>query len=177
MLRLRPYKKPDSIAIADWCSDKHAFDTWGGARFGEFPISAEIIDKKYTADNGDCVEPDNFYPMTAFDETGAVGSFIMRYIGGDNRILRFGWVIVDANKRGNGYGKEMLSLALKYAFEILKVSKVTIGVFENNTSAYRCYKSVGFKEASMDEPVFDEIDGEKWKIVELEIDKEDYENQ
>lgn len=34
-------------------------------------------------------------------------------------------------KRGMGYGKEMLKLSLKYAFEILKVKKVTLGVFWN----------------------------------------------
>lgn len=55
----------------------------------------------------------------------------MRFIDEDKSILRFGFVIVDDIKRGQGYGKEMLQLALKYAFEVLKVNKVTLGVFEN----------------------------------------------
>ena len=41
---------------------------------------------------------------------------------------RFGWVIVDDTLRGKGYGKEMLLLGLKYAFDIFKVERVTIGV-------------------------------------------------
>lgn len=49
--------------------------------------------------------------------------------------LRLGFVIVDDTKRGKGYGKEMLSLAVKYAFEIFKAEKLTIGVFANNPSA------------------------------------------
>ena len=82
---------------------------WGGERFGEFPISAQIIDEKYRLQNGDCVEPDNFYPWTALDdENRAVGHFIMRYINGDHRLLRFGWVIVDGSIRGKGYGTQML---------------------------------------------------------------------
>ena len=171
MLRLRPYKSCDAEYIVNWLSDEQVFLKWGGERFGSFPISAKIIDDKYKLQNGDCVEPDNFYPMTAFDDSGVVGHFIMRYINSDNHILRFGWVIVDAEKRGKGYGKQMLELGLKYAFEILGVEKVTIGVFENNISAHRCYQAVGFRETSMEEET---INGETWKIVELEMTKQEY---
>ena len=176
MLRLRPYKSCDSECIVKWLKDENIFLKWGGERFGAFPICANDIDNKYKLNNGDCIEPDNFYPMTAFDDSGAVGHFIMRYIHGDNRILRFGWVIVDDTKRGKGYGRQMLEQGLKYAFEILGVQKVTIGVFENNSSAYRCYKSVGFKEAIVENDVVEEVKGEKWKIIELEITEEDYRN-
>lgn len=174
MLRLRPYKSCDSEYIAQWIKEEEAFLKWGGERFGSFPISANIIDEKYKLDNGDCVEPDNFYPMTAFDANGVVGHFIMRYIYGDNKILRFGWVIVDAAKRGKGYGKQMLKLGLKYAFEILGVDKVTIGVFENNLSGYKCYKAIGFHEVMMEEEIIEEVKGEKWKIIEMEMSKCDY---
>ena len=50
--------------------------------------------------------------------------------------LRFGFVIVDSKKRGQGYGKNMLKLGLKYAKEIFGANKVSLGVFENNESAY-----------------------------------------
>ena len=177
MLRLRPYKSCDSEYIVNWLKDENIFLKWGGERFGSFPISANSIDDKYKLDNGDCVEQDNFYPMTAFDDSGVVGHFIMRYIHGDNKILRFGWVIVDDTKRGKGYGRQMLELGLKYAFEIFWVTKATIGVFENNLSAYRCYKAVGFNEVTMEEDEIEEIKGEKWKIIELEITEHDYLNK
>ncbi|MBP5533368.1 MAG: GNAT family N-acetyltransferase [Lachnospiraceae bacterium] len=167
MLRLRPYKKEDSTLIASWLKSEDIFYKWGGDRFKAFPVSAADIDAKYRDANGDCEEYDNFYPLVAFGNDGAVGSFIMRYIGGDHNTIRFGWVIVDEDKRGKGYGKRMLELGLNYAFKILKAKKVTIGVFENNTPAYKCYKSLGFKEAEDIEPVIKEINGEKWKLVEL----------
>ena len=177
MLRLRPYKSCDSKIIVNWLTDENVFLKWGGERFGSFPIRADMIDDKYRLHNGDCVEQDNFYPMTAFDDSGAAGHFIMRYIHGDNRILRFGWVIVDDSKRGKGYGSQMLKLGLKYAFEIFGVEKVTIGVFENNLQAYRCYKAVGFNEIIMEEDEVEEVKGEKWKIIELEITKHAYQNR
>ena len=167
-LRLRPYKSSDSELICKWLSDEDIFMKWGGERFGSYPITARDIDEKYTLHNGDCREPDNFYPFMAFDETGVVGHFIMRYINGDKRDLRFGWVIVDDTKRGAGYGKRMLELGLEYAFKILKVKRVTIGVFENNTPAYKCYKSLGFTEVKQDEYRTTKYKDEVWKVIELE---------
>ncbi|MBR4557615.1 MAG: GNAT family N-acetyltransferase [Clostridiales bacterium] len=165
MLRLRPYKSCDSKIIESWIQDKDVFLKWGGEHFGEYPVSAQVIDDKYRLNNGDCEEADNFYPWIAFDEDGrVVGHFIMRYLNGNNKLLRFGWVIVDDSIRGKGYGTEMLRLGLKYAFEILGVDKVTIGVFENNELAHRCYQKVGFEDREI-------VDAEPWKIIEMAIDK------
>lgn len=90
MIRLRPYKSCDAEIIASWCKDEVTYMKWSGGRFGPFPITAKAIDSKYQH-NGGCVELDNFYPMTACDENGVVGHLIMRYLQGDNKILRFGW--------------------------------------------------------------------------------------
>ena len=174
MLRLRPYKSCDAKRIVTWHKDEKTFLYWGGSLIGAFPLSPEQLDDMYTNKNGLCEEEDNFYPMTAFDESGAVGHFIMRYLNGDNKILRFGWIIVDASKRGKKYGQKMLSLGLKYAFEILKVDKVTIGVIEHNIPAHKCYLSTGFRKSEDLEDSFETINGEQWKIVELEITKEEF---
>ena len=170
VLRIRPYKSCDSKKIASWLTDEKVFYEWGGERFGSYPINAEIINKKYTEQNGDCEEEDNFYPMTAYDETGVVGHFIMRYTDKDNRRLRFGWVIVDKERRGRGYGKRMLELGLKYAFEILKARVVTIGVYEHNIPAYKCYKSLGFNEVPQDEYSTMNVLGETGRVIELSND-------
>ena len=113
---------------------------------------------------------DNFYPMTAFDESGVVGHLIMRFTDEEKQVLRFGFVIVDDAKRVKGYGKQMLLLAIKYAFDILRASKVTLGVFENNEAAYYCYKSAGFKESDLEKEEYYTILGQKWKCIEMEID-------
>lgn len=62
----------------------------------------------------------------------------MRYVDEDFKTLRFGFVIVDDKLRGKGFGKEMLQLAIKYAFELLKVERITLGVFANNQNALYC---------------------------------------
>lgn len=168
-LRLRPYKPQDAEAIVSWIKDEEALRKWSSDRYGAYPITPDDINYKYIDCNGDCKEPDNFYPLTAVDEYGPVGHLILRYTNEEKTIIRIGFVIVDDTKRGLGYGKSMLQMAIRYAFDMLKAEKVTLGVFENNPSAYYCYKSVGFQEIQQEFMI--EILGEKWKCIELEMDR------
>lgn len=168
IMRLRPYKSGDAEKIAGWLKDETVYLKWGGKMFGDFPVSAEMIDDKYKLKNGDCAEADNFYPWTAFDdEHGIIGHFIMRYVNGDNKTLRFGWVIVDDTKRGTGFGKRMLKAGLHYAFELYGAETVTIGVFENNEPAHKCYRSVGFTDTAVNQ-------SEPRNVIEMAISKADY---
>ncbi len=53
--------------------------------------------------------------------------------------------IADTNNRGKGYGKEALLLTLKWAFEEMKVERVTLDHFTKNKIAANLYEQVGFK--------------------------------
>jgi len=170
MLRLRPYKACDAKIIVSWIKDEIAFHKWCADRFENYPITAEDMNIHYD----EFAYTDNFYQMTAFDETGVVGHLIMRFIDKEKKVLRFGFVIVDDEKRGKNYGKQMLQLAIQYAFDILKVEKITLGVFENNEPAYYCYKSVGFEEVRLEQIETYNILGQEWKCKELELKKREY---
>lgn len=167
MLRLRPYKPCDAETIVSWIKDEISFRKWCADRFEKYPINAEDMNAHYDA----LANMDSFFQMTAFDESGVVGHLIMRFVDEEKKTLRFGFVIVDDSKRGMGYGKEMLQLAAKYAFDILKVEKVTLGVFENNEAAYHCYKAAGFKNVEIAKEEYFKILGEDWKCLELEMMK------
>lgn len=170
MLRLRPYKNCDAEYIVSWIKDEVSFRRWCADRYESYPITAADINRQYAA----CQDADGFYEITAFDESGVVGHLTMRFTDEKKTILRFGFVIVDDTKRGRGYGKEMLTLALKYAFEILKVEKVSLGVFENNEPAYYCYRSVGFQEVQLENVEVYHVLGEDWKCREMELTVPDY---
>lgn len=98
------------------------------------------------------------------DANGPVGHLIMRYTNKAKTIIRLGFIIVDDSKRGLGYGKRMIQMAMRYAFDMLKAEKITLGVFDNNPSAYYCYKAAGFKEIPMKEDIVFEVLGEKWNV-------------
>ena len=53
-----------------------------------------------------------------FDKTGIIGFFTLRNPDESTDELRLGFVIVDPDKRQKGYGKAMLRLGVKFAFDI-----------------------------------------------------------
>lgn len=164
MIRLRPYKSCDAQYIVKWIKNEQEFRLWSADRYDKYPIDADKLNEHYDSykDN------DSFWPMTAFDENGVVGHLIMRFTDKNKMTIRFGFVIVDDSLRGKGYGHEMLHLAIKYAFEILKVNKITLGVFERNKTAIKCYKEVGFKEVLHEEKHYHMLN-QDWNCIEMEI--------
>lgn len=158
MLRLRPYHSNDAEQIMSWSKDEKAFYKWTAGILGNYPISEEQFNAVT-----------NLMAFTAIDDNEVVGFFTMRKPGESFDELRFGFVVVDSEKRGKGYGKKMLQLGLKYAKEIYGAKKVSLGVFENNEAAYHCYKAVGFKDIILDETEMYHVLDEDWKCLELEI--------
>ena len=157
MLRLRPYNKDDAETIMSWVKDERAFYKWTAGVLGEYPLSVEQFNAV-----------SRLMAFTAIDDNEMVGFFILRRTSDSFEKLRFGFVIVNSEKRGQGYGKRMLKLGLKYAKEIFGANTVSLGVFENNKSAYYCYKVIGFKAASPDKTKYT-VMGEEWDCLELEI--------
>ena len=69
----------------------------------------------------------------------------------------------------------MIRLAMAYAFRILGAEKVTLGVFENNLPAYRCYEAAGFCKVEQVTPESRRVGNETWNIIEFEMTKAEYE--
>ncbi len=156
MIRIRPYKAADANTILSWCKDEKEFYRWTAGVLGKYPI---------TKNEFGFVEI--LMPFTAFDETGIVGFFTLRNPNESLDELRFGFVIVNPEKRGKGCGKAMMQLGLKFAFEIYGAKRATLGVFENNHAAYYCYKAVGFQDAVVDTVESYFVFGEEWKCKEM----------
>ncbi len=159
MIRLRPYKDSDAQTILSWCKNETDFYKWTAGILGSYPI----IENQFNFVK-------SLMPFTAFDESGIVGFFTLRNPGDSSDELRFGFVIVDPELRNKGYGKAMLQQGLKFAFDIYGAEKVSLGVFENNTPAYYCYKSVGFQDVVLDKKETYSVLGEEWKCKELVLE-------
>ncbi|MCR5020146.1 N-acetyltransferase [Ruminococcus sp.] len=82
--------------------------------------------------------------------------------------MRFGFVIVDSERRGQGLGKSMLAMAENYAFDFLGAEKITLGVFENNPAALHCYLAAGFSMIGTEDGYYS-FHGEEWKCTEMEL--------
>lgn len=168
MLRLRPYKPCDAQAVTKWLKSEYAFRQWSADRYERYPITPDDMNLYYSRER----DNERIWAMTAFDDAGVVGHFTMRYpdsTGLDE--IRLGFVIVDDEKRGMGYGKEMLSLAVRYGFDLLQARKISLGVFENNTAAIRCYRACGFQAVPSETPEHYLCMGEDWNCIEMELVK------
>lgn len=162
-MRIRSFAPSDAEKIIGWISSEREFRLWCADRYDHFPIMADDIIKQYS----EACKSGRFFPFTAEDENGSlIGHFILRYPGNDRSVLRLGFVILDKSRRGMGLGCEMIGLAQKYASEVLHAEKLTLGVFENNTAAYKCYISAGFVQAGDSGSLV--FFGENWKCIEME---------
>lgn len=143
-MRLRAYKKEDSAIVCKWLRTEDELYMWSADRFNKFPLSGNDIERNYSSQ----ISSGRFFPLTAIDDKeSVVGHFIIRYPrDDDNNTVRFGFVIVNPELRGKGYGKEMLCLGIRYVKENLNAKRIDLGVFENNDKAKRCYEASGFRE-------------------------------
>ncbi len=167
MLRLRPFKMGDAKYLMNWFTDERSFKMWSADKF-DYPLSEEQL-RNYK----EMYEEDEFgWIFIALDEKGTpVGHLLMRMADYEKNSVHFGFIVVDASMRGKGYGSEMVRLAVQYAFEILKVKMVTLGVFDTNPGAQACYRKVGFITESYDLDVLTYKD-EKWGMYNMAITHE-----
>lgn len=173
-LRLRPYKMCDAEYIAGWITDEKSFYQWSADRINKYPLTAESLNGYYD----EFLWDDRLWQMTAINGNGEpTAHLLMRYPEEGIQVLRFGFIVVNNNMRGKGYGKKFLNLALSYAFDILKAEKVTLGVFANNPGARHCYEAVGFEEKKENSRCFYNIMNEEWECIELEYTKEQWEKK
>ena len=137
---IRAYEKNDARVIVPWLSDKTTFCRWSQGKYSEFPVKEKDMIEYYEAFEGD----NKTFPITACDNGKIVGHMLLKLIDEEKKVVRFGCIIVDASKRGKGYGTKMLNSAIEYAFKTLNANEITIGVFEDNVPARKCYEKLGF---------------------------------
>ena len=141
---LRDYRKEDAPVIAGWIRSEEELYRWSADRFNKYPLYGDDINESYSQQ----LETGRFFPLTATEDRGKViGHFIIRYPrDDDDSTVRFGFVILDPELRGKGFGKEMLRLGIEYVRKNLPASRIDLGVFENNVDAKHCYEAAGFRE-------------------------------
>lgn len=161
-LALRPFKEMDAEQISSWFTDERRTAWWGADNF-KYPLTSEqLLNFNYTNQN----KPD-IWQMCATDENGQLaGHFMIRYDGEGHRAGYLGFIVVNPAIRGKGMGRQMVSLAIKYAFEMLNVDKVSLSVYEDNIAAHKCYLSSGLEDEKYMPEAFSYKD-EKWNVIRM----------
>ena len=75
-----------------------------------------------------------------------IGRCLLFGLNKTDRSTEVGIFIGEKECWGKGYGTEAMRLLLDYAFNLLNLHSVMLGVFSFNDRAIRSYRSLGFKE-------------------------------
>jgi UDP-4-amino-4,6-dideoxy-N-acetyl-beta-L-altrosamine N-acetyltransferase len=110
-----------------------------------FPIT-EIVEKKWYRNIMASKDDKNVYfTITRFNDE-PIGFLNLSKINHANRNCYLGIVIGESESQNKGFGKEALSLAIKYAFDTLNLKKISLEVIEYNEKALKIYSRFGFVE-------------------------------
>lgn len=165
-MRLRPFiPSTDFDIIKNWITDERTHAMWCANRFN-YPLERS----NFTGIISIHAEKKGDAPFVATTDDGKVVGFFCYAlnIAENEGMLKF--VMVDPKYRGKGVAREMLALALKYAFEITKADSVQLYVFSENIRAVKCYSNVGFTERHTDREAF-RFGSEYWGRCNMVIKK------
>ncbi|PFO65177.1 GNAT family N-acetyltransferase [Bacillus cereus] len=138
VVKLEPFKKTDFKQLMNWINSEQFLIQWSGNAFA-YPLNEQQLENY--------IESSNTLAFKVIDEDSkkVVGHISLGQIDNINKSARIGKVLVgDTKMRGRSIGKHMMKAALQIAFEELKLHRVTLGVYDFNTSAISCYEKIGF---------------------------------
>ncbi|QBZ25528.1 Aminoglycoside N6'-acetyltransferase [Bacillus cereus] len=138
VIKLESFKKSDFKQLINWINSKEFLIQWSGNAF-TFPLDEQQLEKY--------IESANTLAFKVVDEetSDVIGHISLGQIDNINKSARIGKVLVGNTKmRGRSIGKHMMKAVLHIAFDELKLHRVTLGVYDFNTSAISCYEKIGF---------------------------------
>ncbi|EEK62101.1 GNAT family N-acetyltransferase [Bacillus cereus] len=138
VIKLESFKKSDFKQLINWINSEEFLIQWSGNAF-TFPLDEQQLEKY--------IESANTLAFKVVDEetSDVIGHISLGQIDNINKSARIGKVLVGNTKmRGRSIGKHMMKAVLHIAFDKLKLHRVTLGVYDFNTSAISCYEKIGF---------------------------------
>lgn len=167
MIRLVHFQQPDFDQLIHWIHDEEILTNWSGNLF-RFPLSAESLEW-YIKDTNVILVSDAFV-FKAIDDAGkTVGHISLGGISWKNRSARITRVLIgNTAERGKGCCQGMIKAALKIAFEELNLHRVSLGVYQNNIPALKCYEKSGFITEGIHRDLLWYKDA-WWSMIEMSI--------
>ncbi len=168
MIRLEYFDREDFQQLIEWMNNEHLIMNWAGSLF-KYPLTEDSLDW-YTEDTNKTGSSDAFIYKAISTASGkTVGHISLGSISDKNRSARISRVLVGNTERGKGVCTGMIKAILKIGFEDLKLHRISLGVYDFNTSAIRCYEKCGFVKEGLMRDVLRYDDNTYWSLFEMSI--------
>jgi RimJ/RimL family protein N-acetyltransferase len=170
MIKLDLIEKEDLHKIIEWNVNKSSDDLlqWAGPKFN-YPLTLDQIENYFLNEvkNG---ELNIFiYKILLIDTGEMIGTIELRETDKDNKIGRICRFLIGEEKyRGKNIGATVLNKVLEIGFQSMRFEKITLGVFDFNNGAIRCYEKAGFVKENFIENRSKSSTG-YWNLYEMGI--------
>lgn len=94
-----------------------------------------------------------FWAIHLKDSNKHIGNIKIDPINYERNSGEYGILMGDKENWGKGFANEASNRIIKYCFEQLKLTEITLGVIENNRKAVSLYKKIGFVTTEKNEKV------------------------
>lgn len=172
MIELQYFTPSDFEQLMEWSGDAAFLLQWAGPQF-KYPLSEDQL-MQYIEGANDPLKSDRLiYKAVDLQSGKAVGHISLR-IERENRSGRIGRVLVgSSHTRGTGVGLQMIRAVLKVGFDDLKLHRISLGVFDFNHAAIRCYEKAGFVREGLLRDVRKYQDS-YWSLIEMSMLEEEW---
>lgn len=168
MIKLEYLEKEDLIKIVEWNTNKSEdyLLQWAGPMY-DYPLTIKQVEDYLLNNNSDIF----VYKILSIDTDEFIGTIELREMDIGNKIGRVcRFLIGEDNFRGKGIGRQVLNEILRIGFKGLKFEKITLGVFDFDISAIKCYENAGFVKEKIIENSSKSSTG-YWDLYEMSISK------
>ncbi len=167
MIKLEFFERSDFRQLKEWIKDEELLMNWAGSLFS-FPLTDASLNW-YIEDVNVMPSSEAFVYKAINTTTGStVGHISLGGISNKNKSARITRVLIDENERGKGFCYQMVRAVLKIGFEELKLHRISLGVYDFNASAIKCYQRTGMSIEGKQRDVL-LFKGKWWSLVEMSI--------
>ena len=167
MIKLEYFTTEDFDTLLGWIQDEQLLLHWAGTQF-RFPLTRRKLDW-YIKDTNDFQTSSTFIFKALEVESGKiVGHISLTSINRTNRSARITRVLVADTERGKGLAGKMVNELVKLGFEQLYLHRISLGVYDKNEAAIRCYRNCGFRTDGILRDIQKYKDG-YWSLMEMSI--------
>lgn len=171
MIELQSFQQRDFRRLIDEIPDARFLLQWAGPKY-TFPLDAAQLNN--TLANNRAGKPSfKVFKAGRPDTSETVGHIQLMDIDYNDASCILGRVLIFHKYRGTGLSKPMVRAAVRFAFENLKLEKITLGVFDFNTIAIRTYEDIGFSEFQFKKAAR-QFENESWDVVRMKLCKKSW---